>query len=162
MVYLYIWSLKAEICKYRTGLSPQRAPSREQVVVGGGAGWWLHVVEPWSSSIECLLEELLFDLVLCFTYSGLGLCSPSWSCILNHTKMIISVSGNLLTSLFLKFVGALTLRGSDVLSHPSVLSLVLEYSTLNRFNTDLMLLFKKHSSQQVHIDQGSFTKPCQA
>ena len=160
MVYLYIWSLKAEICKNRTGLSPRRAPSREQVVVGGGAGWWPHVVEPWSSSTECLLEELLFDLVLCFTYSGL--CSPSWSCILNHTKLIISVSGNLITSLCLKFVSALTLRGSDVLSHPSVLSLVLEYSTLNRFNTDLMLLFKKYSSQQVHTDQAIFTKPCQA
>ena len=113
-------------------------------------------------STECLLEELLFDLVLCFTYSGLGLCSPSWSCILNHTELIISVSGNLITLLCLKFVSALTLRGSDVLSHPSVLSLVLEYSTLNRFNTDLMLLFKKYSSQQVHTDQASFTKPCQA
>ena len=76
--------------------------------------------------------------------------------------MIISVSGNLLTSLFLKFVGALTLRGSDVLSHPSVLSLVLEYSILNRFNTDLMLLFKKYSSQQVHTDQASFTEACKA
>ena len=113
-------------------------------------------------STECLLEELLFDLVLCFTYSGLGLCSPSWSCILNHTELIISVSGNLITLLCLKFVSALTLRGSDVLSNPSVLSLVLEYSTLNRFNTDLMLLFKKHSSQQVHTDQASFTKACQA
>ena len=160
--------MKADICKNRTGLSPRRAPSREQVVVGGGAGWWPHVVEPWSSSTEapsaCWRNSYLWtaDLVLCFTYSGLGLCSPSWSCILNHTELIISVSGNLITLLCLKFVSALTLRGSDVLSHPSVLSLVLEYSTLNRFNTDLMLLFKKYSSQQVHTDQASFTKPCQA
>ena len=104
-------------------------------------------------STECLLEELLFDLVLCFTYSGLGLCSPSWSCILNHTELIISVSGNLITLLCLKFVSALTLRGSDVLSHPSVLSLVLEYSTLNRFNTNLMLLFKKYSSIPPFVDK---------